>query len=56
MDTLLAIPPAKITDLTVLMVSDLTVTLQWTAAGDDGESGSGMYLAVAHSLRCNHGP
>jgi len=42
-----ATPPAAVTDLTVTAVRDTTVTLTWTAPGDDGTRGR----AIAYDLR-----
>ncbi|HXS11000.1 MAG TPA: hypothetical protein VN852_13540, partial [Candidatus Krumholzibacteria bacterium] len=32
--------PARVTDLTIVASADSTLTLQWTAPGDDGHSGT----------------
>jgi len=42
-----ATPPAAVTDLSVASVGDSSVTLTWTAPGDDGEKGQ----AAAYDLR-----
>ena len=36
------LPPAKISDLTVIGVSNTSVTLQWTAVGDSLDEGTGL--------------
>lgn len=35
-----SIPPAAITDLSVVSTTDTTITLTWTAPGDDGDTGT----------------
>jgi hypothetical protein len=40
-------PPAKITDLTVVAAGNNSLTLQWTAPGDDGNTGT----ASAYEIR-----
>jgi len=46
------IPPGPITDLQEIAVTDQTVTLQWTARGDDGNVGT----ATAYNVRYAHTP
>lgn len=45
-------PPARVTDLTILSAGDSTLTLQWTAPGDDGHTGK----ARNYQIRWSHAP
>jgi hypothetical protein len=45
-------PPAAISDLSAALVSDQVVSLQWTAPGDNGTSGT----ATAYDLRWSTSP
>lgn len=40
------IPPGRITDLTAASRTDSTITIQWTARGDDGDAGGPAKLYV----------
>ncbi|RMD99733.1 MAG: hypothetical protein D6814_05025, partial [Calditrichaeota bacterium] len=42
-------PPAKVTDLGVQSFSGSSITLQWTAPGDDGNSGTATQYEVRYS-------
>jgi hypothetical protein len=46
------VPPAAVTDLAVVAVSETTLTLAWTAVGDDGGAGR----AAAYDLRYSLAP
>jgi hypothetical protein len=43
-------PPAKVTDLSVMVVNDTTknisIALKWTAPGDDLDSGTGLIILI----------
>jgi hypothetical protein len=41
-------PPAKIDDLAVAETTETTITLKWTAVGDDGESGTATVYDIRH--------
>jgi hypothetical protein len=43
-------PPARVTDLAILSAGDSTLTLQWTAPGDDGHTGK----AKSYQIRWSH--
>jgi predicted outer membrane repeat protein len=43
-------PPATITDLTVLAADDTSITLGWTAPGDDGDRGTAARYDLRYSL------
>lgn len=43
------IPPARITDLAIWQVSDTSITLTWTAPGDDGDAGSAESYVLKRS-------
>ncbi|HOL47275.1 MAG TPA: lamin tail domain-containing protein, partial [bacterium] len=43
-------PPASITDLQVVSVSSTSVTLQWTASGDNGTDGTAASYDIRYSL------
>ena len=45
------VPPATITDLTVLSVGPNSVTLRWTAPGDDGMTGQAMWYDLRYTRR-----
>ncbi len=45
-----ATPPAAVTDISVTAVSDSSVTLQWTAPGDDGQQGTAKTYDVRRSF------
>lgn len=47
-----AIPPARITDLELLDALPSALTVQWTAPGDDGDSG----IAASYSLKLSTQP
>jgi len=42
--------PSRVTDLTILSAGDSTLTLQWTAPGDDGHAGK----ATSYQIRWSH--
>ncbi len=42
-------PPAAITDLAAANVTDRTVTLTWTAPGDDGQTGTAVAYDIRHA-------
>jgi len=42
--------PARVTDLTILSAGDSTLTIQWTAPGDDGHTGK----AKSYQIRWSH--
>ena len=43
-------PPATITNLTVLAADDTSITLGWTAPGDDGDRGTAARYDLRYSL------
>jgi hypothetical protein len=43
------VPPAAITDLAVVPLSDTSVQLTWTASGDDGTTGTAAKYAIKRS-------
>jgi formylglycine-generating enzyme required for sulfatase activity len=43
------IPPAAVADLTAAAVTDSTVTLTWTASGDDGDEGTAFRYDLRYS-------
>jgi chitodextrinase len=43
------VPPAAVTDLAVIAYATNTVTLTWTAPGDDGTTGTAAYYDVRYS-------
>ncbi|MCJ7655831.1 MAG: PQQ-binding-like beta-propeller repeat protein [Dehalococcoidia bacterium] len=43
-------PPAKVTDLTVAEVTSNSVTLTWTAPGDDGNVGTASQYDIRYSI------
>ncbi len=43
------VPPAAVTDLAVIAYATNTVTLMWTAPGDDGTTGTAAYYDVRYS-------
>ena len=45
-----ATPPAAITDLTVLAADDTSITVGWTAPGDDGDRGTAARYDLRYSL------
>ena len=45
-----ATPPATITDLTVLAADDTSITVGWTAPGDDGDRGTAARYDLRYSL------
>jgi hypothetical protein len=45
-----ATPPATITDLAVLAADDTSITLGWTAPGDDGDRGTAARYDLHYSL------
>ena len=44
------VSPAQVTDLAVVTAGDDNVTLQWTAPGDDGNTGTATRYEIRHSL------
>jgi hypothetical protein len=46
-----ASPPAAITDLAAASATESSVTLQWTAVGDDGSSGAASSYVVRYATR-----
>jgi hypothetical protein len=42
-------PPGQVTDLAVEWVTDRSVTLTWTAPGDNGENGTATAYDIRHS-------
>ncbi len=46
-----AAPPAAVTDLSVAAATDSTVTLTWTAPGDDGSQGQAARYDLRYSLQ-----
>ena len=45
------VPPSTITDLTVLAVGPNSVTLRWTAPGDDGMTGRAVWYDLRYTRR-----
>jgi dipeptidyl aminopeptidase/acylaminoacyl peptidase len=44
------VPPARVTDLVVASVTELTVRLTWSAPGDDGSAGRAVAYDLRHAL------
>lgn len=49
-------PPGSIDDLEVIFVTPSTVTLRWTATGDDGGIGTASYYEITHDVGCGGAP
>jgi len=45
-----AVAPAAVADLAVVTAGDNSLTLQWTAPGDDGNTGTATRYEIRHSL------